>query len=472
MTIFDRAIERLFYNTVQNQVREQMAVIENENNFLIGTRSMSDSDRDRLAYDRGDVLEKSLNAWRSNPLARRIVELTSEYVVGGGLSFTCKHSSTAKFLDSFWNNPLNRLPIRAFEFCDELTRTGNLFILISTDAAGMSYIRSIPAKSIEKIVSRENDIEQPLYFQPKSSLDDIQPKPWPAYDQQTDDPSKPTMLQYTINKPVGAQWGESDLAPLLRWLSRYSSWLEDRARLNRYRNAFLFVVQAKFNSEAQRKARQTALNAHPPKPGSILVCDENENWKVINPRLQSTEAQHDGLALKKMIASGAGLPLHFLAEPESATRTTAEAAGGPTYRRFEQRQEYFLWIITNILQVAINRKALIDKKINPKAEFQVNGTDISARDNISLAMASSNILTVLSDLRERHLIDNAEFLRLIYRFTGETIDVEDMLSRGRAEENTPQGTLPVGLTNPPPPADINKPKPKLDSTTKQPLIPG
>jgi len=33
MTIFDRVIERLFYNTVQNQVREQMAVIENDNNY-------------------------------------------------------------------------------------------------------------------------------------------------------------------------------------------------------------------------------------------------------------------------------------------------------------------------------------------------------------------------------------------------------------------------------------------------------
>jgi hypothetical protein len=28
-----------------------------------------------------------------------------------------------------------------------------------------------------------------------------------------------------------------------------------------------------------------------------------------------------------MIAAGAGIPMHFLAEPEGATRTTAEAAG-------------------------------------------------------------------------------------------------------------------------------------------------
>ncbi len=51
------------------------------------------------------------------------------------------------------------------------------------------------------------------------------------------------MLHYAINRPVGALRGESDLAPLLRWLSRYAAWLEDRARLNRFRTAFLYVVR-------------------------------------------------------------------------------------------------------------------------------------------------------------------------------------------------------------------------------------
>ena len=442
MTIFNAIIERMFYSQVQDQIREQMAVIERENTFLIGTRSQSESKRDRLTYNREDILQKSLDAWRINPLARRIVELTSQYVVGRGIALNCKHHPTNNFINSFWHHRLNHMPIRIFSMCDELTRTGNLFILITTDSAGMSYIRTIPAFSIEKIESRANDIEQPIAFYPKSTLEEIDPSPWLAYDPQETDISQPVMLQYTINRPAGAQWGESDLAPLLRWLSRYSSWLEDRARLNRYRNAFLYVVSAKFNSEAQRKARQTALNAHPPKPGSILVTDENEAWKVINPRLQSAEAKEDGLALKKMISAGAGLPMHFLAEPEGSTRTTAEAAGGPTYRRFEQRQKFFLWIIHDILQIAVNRRAILDRKINPSAEIEVNGADISARDNINLAMAAGNILAVLSDLRDRNLIDNSEFLRLIYRFTGETVDIEDMLARAKKTAKDKQGTLP------------------------------
>jgi hypothetical protein len=161
------------------------------------------------------------------------------------------------------------------------------------------------------------------------------------------------------------------------------------------------------------------------------VTDENEHWDTLHPRLESEESGQDGLALKKMLAAGAGVPLHFLAEPESTTRTTAEAAGGPTYRHFEQRQRYFLWLLGDVLRVVVNRRSVVDRRVSRRAEIQLNGADISARDNLSLAMAAGNIMPALSSLRERGLLDDAELLRLFYRFCGETVDVDEMLARGR-----------------------------------------
>ena len=416
-------------------IRALLNISETENYFTVGARSATESARDRFTHDREEILRQSLDAWRLNPLARRIVQLVSQYVVGGKISITSKSNKVNQFINEFWNHRLNRMPIRIFEMCDELTRTGNLFLLVSTDASGMSYIRVVPSSNIDKITAMDNDIEQPVEFIPKQTLNEINPKGYPAYNDQSDNLQTPVMLQYTINKPAGAQWGESDLAPVLKWLSRYSNWLEDRARLNRYRNAFLFTVSSKFASEAQRKARQQTLNAEPPQPGSILVTDENEVWNVISPRLESREAATDGTALKKMIASGSGIPMHFLAEPESTTRTTAEAAGGPTYRRFQERQNYFIWVLQDVLTVVLNRKAGIDatlksnKKINPY-QITITGTDINTTDNITLAMAAGNILNVLTTLRDRNLIDDSEFLRLLYKFTGESVDIEEMLARG------------------------------------------
>ena len=392
----------------------------------MGSTSLT-GERDRLPTDRADLLRQALDAWRLNPLARRIVQLTSQYVVGGGISISCGHASTATFLQQFWQHRLNRMEVRCAEWCDELTRTGNLFILLSTDAAGMSYVRAIPAVELERIEARLNDLEQPLRFIPKATLEQADPPAWAAYDPLSDARGArgefaAAMLHYAINRPVGAQWGESDLAPLLRWLARYANWLEDRVRINRFRTSFMYMVRARFSGEADRLARQRQLNAAPPTPGSILVADENESWQVISPSLEAGDAGLDGLALKKMIAAGAGVPLHFLAEPESATRTTAEAAGGPTYRNYEQRQRFFLWLLSDVLQAVLRRRAMVDASIQPEAGFGLRGADISARDNTDLAAACASMTSAMLSLREQGLVEDAELLRMVYRFAGESVN--------------------------------------------------
>jgi hypothetical protein len=119
----------------------------------------------------GDALE----AWRVNPLGRRIVELTSQYVVGGGLAVASKHARTHKFLQEWWTHRLNRLEVRCFDWCDELTRSGELFIVLSTDLAGMSYVRAIPAADIQDIEVSENDVEQELIIWEKPKFDGLRP---------------------------------------------------------------------------------------------------------------------------------------------------------------------------------------------------------------------------------------------------------------------------------------------------------
>ena len=229
------------------------------------------------------------------------------------------------------------------------------------------------------------------------------------------------VLHFAVNRPAGAQWGEPDLAPALKWLARYAAWLDDRVRLNRFRNAFMYVVKARFANEAARQARQLRLAANPPQPGSILVTDESEDWSVLSPKLEALDASTDGLAVKKMIAAGLGVPLHFLAEPESSTRTTAEAAGGPTFRHFEERQRLMEWIVRDLLQAAARRRSMLDSRVDGEALIEVHGGDISARDNAELANAGSQAAAVAGNLFDRSLIDADEYLRLVYRFMGESL---------------------------------------------------
>lgn len=434
-TFLARLTQRIFGAEIARRVDLAVRALDDARDVIVtGDRTR---ERDRFVYDREDVFREALEAWRTNPLARRIVSLTSQYVVGAGISLSSKHAATHAFLQTWWTHRLNRMAIRAGEWCDELARVGNLIVLVSTDSAGMSYVRAVPASQVLEIETKPNDVEQPTRIVEKLAWGDAEQRMWPAYDQATDrqneDGSFPTVaLHYAINRPVAAVWGESDLAPLLRWLSRYTAWLEDRARLNRFRQTFMYVVRGIFANKAERIARQNELNANPPNPGSILVTDAaTESWGVLHPQLDSFEASEDGQALKKMLAAGSGNPMHFLAEPEGSNKTTAEAAGGPTFRHYQQRQNFFLWLVADVAQVVLNRRALVDATVDASAPLAMLGADISARDNEELSKAAKEITVAFQGLRDRQVIDDAELLRVIYRFAGELIDVEEMLARGK-----------------------------------------
>jgi hypothetical protein len=209
--ILKNFFQSVFSATIDKVVRAQLTAAETENNFLVGTRRYDESDRDRVNYTREDILDQCLDAWRDSPLGRRIVELTSQYAIGGGFDLQCKHEETKAFIDQFWNHRLNRVDPRLVELCDELTRTGNLFLLISTDPSGMSFIRAIPASDIDSITPSENDIEQPVSFTTKAD-DQLQAYTYQAFNHLTDAQDQngsfaPVMLHYAVNRPAGAQWG-------------------------------------------------------------------------------------------------------------------------------------------------------------------------------------------------------------------------------------------------------------------------
>ena len=147
MSAFSNIFSRLLGRPAES--RAQLAAAETENYFTLGARNWGSEERDRYDFDREEMLRQALEAWRVNPIARRIVELTTQYVVGAGLRVQSTHKDTHKFIEDWWNHRLNQLPMRVYEWCDELTRSGEIFLLVSTDAAGMSYVRGVPAADIE-----------------------------------------------------------------------------------------------------------------------------------------------------------------------------------------------------------------------------------------------------------------------------------------------------------------------------------
>jgi hypothetical protein len=385
---------------------------ERDNNFFTG--GLSGLYEDRNSWDRKKIFAESLRAWRVNPIARRIVRLQTSFAIGKGLTIKSDNPQVQEFLQAWWNHPLNQFNRNVKRWKDEDTRTGNLFPLFNVQDDRMSIIRMVPAEQIEDIETVENDIEQKTgYFKNESKTEK-----WDAYKPGTNQTT--FMLHFPSNQPVGSPWGEADLSPLLVWIGRFSSWLENRARLNQFRTAFMYVIRGAYASDTERKTREMHLNANPPKSGSVLVLNSNngEEWGILSANLDSFDASMDGTAMKKMIMDGIGHPMHWHAEGESAISTTAEAAGTPTFRTLEEMQNDFYEMLITMGRVALEVKG-IDAE---DAKIWVEGPDITERDNATLALALGRAYPQLAELFDRDAIDEKEFMRLVYKTFAEVWD--------------------------------------------------
>jgi hypothetical protein len=345
-----RLAERFFGDIIRSRVEQAVRVVDDRWWAQLGG---SAAPQDRAWHDLQGDLAGALEAWRANPLAFRIVSLTTDFVVGEGLLVRSRLPRVQEFLDRFWTHRLNRIPLRLERWCDELTRSGELFLVLSTNPAdGMSYVREVPAARIDRIDTDPADLERELRYHELDGT--LEGRWWPGPGAEDALTTPQLMLHYSINRPVGALRGQGDLAPILPWLRRYKEWLEDRARINRFKGAFLWQVTVR-NAGPGVLERKRAQYMRPPAPGSVIITDESEEWRAVHPAIEAADASPDGRAMRLMVAAGAGIPLHFLAEGESANRATAREMGAPTFRHYDHRRREFGAMLVDLSAWAVRR---------------------------------------------------------------------------------------------------------------------
>lgn len=421
----ERVAEALFGDVITRRVDNAVKVIDDEYWGKIYGGDQASLDRDWQEHK--EDLDDALEAWRTNPLARRIVSLTTDYVVGSGIYLTSSIAWVQKFVDEFWR--LNGMDTRLYQWCDELTRSGELFVVMRTDeVSGASFVRGVPAVRIDKVETHADDLERELRYH-ELIRGDFEGRWWPSHNNNID--QEQVMLHYAINRPVGCVRGDGDLGPILPWLKRYKDWLENRVRLNKYKTAFMWDVTITGRPGRGDTVRKKRFKyKHPPEPGSIIVHDDSENWEAVSPKIEAWDAKEDGRALRLMIAAGVGIPLHFLAEGESATRATAREMGDPTFRHYYQRQLFFGHMLTDLVTVALRRahhrgrgKAYADYRL--VAKFP----DVTKHDNLEMAQAALMITRALDTLGRWGWIDKKSAVELAMKFAGELIDVEQVFER-------------------------------------------
>jgi hypothetical protein len=286
---------------------------------------------------------------------------------------------------------------------------------------------------IAKIETKPNDWEREIAIYQKND-DPTEPKRWITPHHPRSSRYKAVALHYSINKPVGAQFGESDLATVLPWLQRYSRMLEDRVRFHWATRLFLWFVKVPRNRVVE-KAEQYK---QPPAAGSIIVHDESEEWEAKSPVIRGSDAAPDLKAVRNMIDGGSGYPPHWRGEATDVNLATAQAMQEPAERHLARRQQYFVWMLQDITYKAYERANQLRPQLWPEITenryselFTYAAPDVSRTDNQVLALATMNLANAFAAINDQYPGSDTlrkMLLRLLMKFAGEQQD-DDVLQQ-------------------------------------------
>lgn len=399
-------------------------------------------------------LTDARTAWQQNPLARRMIGLTTSYTVGHGITLRSPCRPLQQFIDEFWQH--NGMEQRIGEWSDELARSGELFpVLFTNPISGMSTVRTVPACRIESVEVDPEDYETELRYRETTPVG--MAEKWWFAPHHADakatagaDPA-PVMLHFAVNRPIGAVRGESDLAPILPWLRRYNRWLEDRVRLNAAVRSFLWIVHAPQRLRAELQERYRT----PPDPGSVIIAEQDaETWQAVTPTLHAADAEQDGRAIRWMIvAGGPGTALLDIGEGEDSNLATGKVMAEQRRRFLRRRQAYLVHMLTQITLEAWERSQNVRQERPYRAagsaetslrataaDIQAITPDISPEDNRDLAAAAQQLSAGLAQLVQ--LTGNGPALRkaalrMFAKFAGETLseqEIEQILKEGETAQ--------------------------------------
>lgn len=412
----------------------------------------------RHDYDQSTI-EKlyadALTAWRKNPIAYRIISITTDFVVGERILLQSPIPSLDAYLKRFWNHPQNRMPYRLSSMCDELSRAGDLFIvLFRNNNDGMHYVRFVTKDQIKKVNTAPNDWETEISYEESELSEDH--KIWHSQYSVMVNEQPAVMLHYAINRPIGALLGESDLTTMLPWLQRYSRMLEDRVRLHWAMRAFLWMVTVPPDKLKEKREQYKT----PPEAGSVIVKDSTETWEPVSPVLRAADAQWDLQAVRNMVDAGSGYPAHWRGEAGDANRATAQAMQDPTEKHLLRRQAYFCHILCDMIYHSYQRAVAIGKAEPLPTDdyeqlFTVTTSDLSTADNERLARSARGLARAFQSISEELPGPSTKLARLMmqlcFEFAGKPQSdevLDDIMKEAKANQESIWQSLKDQYGNP------------------------
>lgn len=309
-------------------------------------------------HDMLDALAKAFEAWNHNPIAHRIVKLTTDFVLGRGVTFKARDPLVQTRFMLWWK--ANEMDSRLEYWSDMISRDGELMIRkFKNPATREMFLRWVDPSTIWEIVTDLEDTERVFYYHqqyPTAYQVLYGSGPDKKFDPTNFGSSKyvinqipaEEMIHVRINCSPNEKRGRSDLFSILGWLKRYKDFQTGKVLRAIIQSTFAWKNKLKGDS-TDVEAFISAFGTEQPEFGSVYVENESSDLTPMTADVGAAGAENDCPGVVNAICSGSGISKEqLLLSDGSGTRATAVVASEPGVKKFQSRQQLMGRVLTLI----------------------------------------------------------------------------------------------------------------------------
>jgi hypothetical protein len=363
----------------------------------------------------------SIAAYRSNPMARAIIDTYTSFCVGdSGVTYQVTNPQVREVVDEFWTDPRNNLAsIQDLMLRDQMLMGETLLELMVGQASGVVRFSPIDTTAVVDVSLVAGNPLWPsrVWYRQGGEPRGLQVA---AVDDSTGLRAGECMW-WTPNRTLLTDRRSTPfLSPILDWLDSYDTVLSnliDRTALARY---LVWDVTVEGGQTDVDTFVQNRGGTHVPRSGSVEVHNQAVKWEAKNVQTGAYEDTTAAKSVLTQVAGGSGLAKHWLAEPDQTNRATSMTMAEPVRRRVQGVQNTWLAYQTELVRFAIDQAvashrlpATVDAT-DPKTgeSFQrkaaqsvmVTGPEIAAADAAITAQVLLNLSTGLEKLVKNNVM--------------------------------------------------------------------
>ncbi len=340
---------------------------------------VSDESRDLTpaSFDRG--LQMVWYLFEANPMAKRLINMTAEYVVSEGVTIKAQEAAVQEIIDAFWTE--NQLDHMLLQYAKELGLWGEqcyrAFVNHSNGAVILGYIDPGTIKEVNKnpgnalevtsIVLKDNYTGKTLY--PVQKVPVSVDRSYYLGD----------TFFFKINSAISSSRGRSDILATADYLDLVSEFVFSRGERSIFGNCWMWDVE--IEGATKEECQAWADSQGIPKPGSMRVHNEKIKWSTNAPDLKAHDASFDGQMLKTFCLGAQGFPEHFFGSGVDTNRSTAVEMHEPVVKMLASRQKEINHILRTLIDFALDKAAAYGV-LNPKLDriYEIGFPEISGKD--------------------------------------------------------------------------------------------